>query len=893
LADLPSGTVTFLFTDIEGSTALWERDQVAMATAVAQHLNLLRHAVEAHGGVLFKTIGDAVQAAFPTAPGAIAAAVAAQWALQAEQWPDPPGPLRVRMALHAGEAEPDVRGDYLSAPLNRLSRLLSAGHGCQILLSQAVQQLTRDTLPSGASLQDLGEHRLRDLLEPERIWQVLAPGLEHDFPPLETLERRPNNLPRQPTLFLGREREVQTVVTLLRRDDVQLVTLTGPAGMGKTRLALQAAIELLDAFPDGVFFVDLASLTDPDLVAASLSAVLGLRQEGDRSPGEVVAGFLRDKQVLLLLDNFEHVLDGAAIVSELLRACPGLKVLATSRAPLRLRAERDVSVPPLGLPDPTRPQPLERLVQYDAVRLFLERAVAAKPDFTLDVSNATAVAEICLQLDGLPLAIELAAARVRMLPPQALLTRLEQRLSLLTTGARDAPERQRTLRNAIAWSYDLLSAPEQTVFRRLGVFVGGCTLEAAEAVAGADSEVDVFSCLTALIDESLLRQEEGPEGELRFRMLETIREFAHEQLVKSGEEDEIRARHAAWLLARAHETWPVHVARYTIDLVERLNVEYANLMAALEWLARTDQGELLVKLAAPMGNLWYLTARYREGQMWLERALTAGPEAPTRDWAMALLHAGRLAQSLGENTTALARLEESQGLLHRLGLSVEEGEAILVQGIVDEDRGKYDAAEPRFVTARELLRKGGDETGVAVATYHLGTVAYGRGEADRARELWEAAVADLRARGDLVPVTWCLGYLALLAAEQGEVQQSADILRESMLLAQKIVLRHHQGMVLRVTAVLGGACGMETVAAHLQGAADALDDGGPVELPEGLAFEQAAQHLRAVLGEAEYTRAWREGQAFRPEDVEAALAMILEAASAAAPAPVPLDLQHS
>nr|MBA2598483.1 adenylate/guanylate cyclase domain-containing protein [Chloroflexia bacterium] len=463
MPELPRGTVTFLFTDIEASTERWERDREEMARAVARHIALLDAAIETHGGSHFKTVGDAVQAAFAVAPEALAAAFDAQRALLAAEWGDI-DPLRVRMALHAGEATPDDQGDYLAAPLNRLSRLLATGHGGQILLSQTVQQLCRGVLPPGAALRDLGEHRLRDLLEAERIYQLTHPDLPTDFPPLKSLGSQPNNLPLQPTPFLGREREVAEIIQLLHSPEVRLLTLTGPGGTGKTRLALQAAAELLEDFPDGVFFVPLAALTDPALVPAAIASALGVREEGDRPWMDRLREFLAAKRQLLVIDNFEHLTDAAPVVGELLASAPELNVLATSRAPLHLRAEREYPVPPLGLPRRHPPPSPEQLSQYEAVRLFIARARAVKPDFTVDNKSAPAVAEICWRLDGLPLAIELAAARVRMLSPQAILDRLEQRLPLLTGGARDAPLRQRTLRDTIAWSYDLLEPEEQTLF---------------------------------------------------------------------------------------------------------------------------------------------------------------------------------------------------------------------------------------------------------------------------------------------------------------------------------------------------------------------------------------------------------------------------------------------
>ena len=552
MPDLPSGTVTFLFTDIEGSTALWERDRAAMAAAVARHLAVLDAAIGAHGGVHFKTIGDAVQAAFPTAPDAVAAALDGQQALLTEDWGEI-GPLKVRMAVHAGEAVPHARGDYLAAPLNRLSRLLSTGYGGQILLSQTVQQLSRGALPDAVSLRDLGEHRLRDLLESERVYQLLHPKLPELFPPLQSLESRPNNLPLQPTPFLGRDLEVQQVVELLRRPEVHFLTLTGPGGAGKTRLALQAAAELLDDFPDGVFFVPLAPLTDPELVLPTIATTVGIRDESGRPLAERLREYLATKQLLLVLDNFEHLADAAPAVGELLGVSRGLQVLATSRMPLRLRAEREYAVPPLGLPRRKPPPTLEQLSQYESVRLFIERAQAVKSDFAVDNETAPAVAEICHRLDGLPLAIELAAARIRMLPPHAMLSRLEQRLPFLTGGARDAPARQRTLHNTIAWSYDLLEPEEQRTFRRLAVFAGGMTLEAAEAVANSDGQLDIFGSLERLVEQSLLRQEAGSAQVPRYAMLETIREFGLLRLKETGEAEETRRAHAMHFLAFADE----------------------------------------------------------------------------------------------------------------------------------------------------------------------------------------------------------------------------------------------------------------------------------------------------------------------------------------------------
>ena len=548
MADFPSGTVTFLFTDIEGSTALWERDSQAMAAAVERHLELLDAAIAEHGGYRYQTVGDGVQAAFATAPDALAAAVRAQQLIAAEPW-SLPDPIQVRMALHAGEATPDSAGDYHQVPaLNRLSRLLAVAHGGQIVLSAAARALVGDALPPSVTLHDLGEYRLRDLLEPERIWQVLAPGLESSFPPPRTLERHETNLPMQLTTLVGREAEIAHISAMIERDGARLVTLTGPGGTGKTRLALAVAAEALDTFPDGVWFVDLAPLTDPALVLPGIAGVLGVREAGGQPLLRTVEAFLATKRLLLVLDNFEQVLDAAPQLAELLSACPRLSMLVTSREPLQVRAEQQVPVAPLPLPPQERMLSLSELARVPAIDLFVQRARAIVPDFTLTEENAPAIVAICQRLDGLPLAIELAAARIRILPPQALQERLERSLPVLTSGPRDAPARQRTLRDAIAWSHDLLEGDEPALFRRLAVFSGGWTLEAAEAVIGNDGVLDVFTGITALADKSLVRPLATTDPEPRFGMLETIREFGLEQLTAAGELDATRGRHAAYLV---------------------------------------------------------------------------------------------------------------------------------------------------------------------------------------------------------------------------------------------------------------------------------------------------------------------------------------------------------
>src|SRR5215207_4268431 len=769
MANLPSGTVTFLFTDIEGSTALWERDRAAMETAVERHLTLLDAAIASHHGIHFKTVGDAVQAAFSTAPDAVAVALDAQRALVQERWPESVKSLRVRMALHTTAATPQG-GDYLAPGLNRLSRLLAAGHGGQVLLSLATQDLARDALPPRATLRDLGEHPLRDLYRPERVFQLLHPDLTADFPPLRTLATRPNNLPLQPTTFLGREDQVTRIVDLLRRDDVRLLTITGPGGVGKTRLALQAAADQLEDFPDGVWFVDLSALDDPALVSSAIATVLGVREEGSGIAARL-ASVLGGKRLLLVLDNFERVIDATQMVSDLLARASGVKVLATSRTPLHAYGEREFPLPPFPMPDPAHMPSVETLSKYEAVRLFIARAQAVKPDFAVTTANAPAVAEICFRLDGLPLAIELAAALVKMLPPQALLKRLEQRLPLLTGGARTLPARQQTMRNAIAWGHDLLAPDEQTLFRRLAVFPGGCTIEAAEAVASPDGTLDVFAGLVSLVDKSLLRQDEGADGEPRFRMLETVREFGVERLEVSGEEPATRDRHAQFFLALLEQRDPEGGDPAWLDFIDR---EYDNVRAALGWSWETDQHDTLLRLAGALILFWYYRSHLTEGRRWLDQALQTPPDdAAPRPRAWALTMSGMLANVAGETDRATALLTESFSWWEQTGEAYGHAAAGSLLGGVYVSQGQYDEAATLFAPNEAYFRDIGNENLLAHARFHLGVIAWVHGDDARARSLLQEAVEGYDRSGAPADAIDPLRYLGLVACGAGDLHDAA------------------------------------------------------------------------------------------------------------------------
>ena len=784
MPQLPSGTVTFLFTDVEGSTRRWEEDSPATQAAIERHFAILDAAITANHGVRFKTIGDAVQAAFPTAPDAVLAAVAAQHALAAEDW-GALGPIQVRMAIHTGSATPHG-GDYLAAPLNRLARLLSAGHGGQILLSESTRLLVRDALPPELRLQDLGEHRLRDLREPEHVFQVVVPGLPAEFPPLKSEERRRQNLPLQLTSFIGRERDIAAVRARFVDDEVRLLTLTGPGGTGKTRLALRVADELRETYPDGVWFVPLAPVASAPRVAAAIAEALGLRETAGEPVDLTLRGHLRDKQVLLVLDNFEHVIEAAPLVATLLANAPGLRVLVTSRAPLRISGEQEFTVHSLECPVGESPSVAEALAS-EAVRLFVERAQAVRPDFDLTAENVATVVAICRRLDGLPLAIELAAARIRLLSAEAILSRLDSRLTLLTGGARDLPERQQTLRAAIAWSHDLLAPPEQALFRHLAVFAGGWTLEAAETIAAAvpHPAVSVLEGLEHLSDNSLIQQQEDRQRtrsyDPRFTMLQTIREFGLEQLAASGEEPATRAAHAALFLRLAIEAEPRLIGREAIAWLDRLESEHDNLRAALAWFRHQQDAENAVRLAGALWRFWWLRGRLSEGRTELEAALAiASSGAPSAARAAALDGAGVLAETQGDFSRAEAQHEEALALSRELQDAAGTARALGNLGVVAFDRGRHDRAVALLEESLALAREANDPHMIATALNDLGRVAYDRADLVQAETFFQESLARRRGLGSGPEIARALHNLGAVALDQGDSAEAHTWFAESL-----------------------------------------------------------------------------------------------------------------
>jgi predicted ATPase/class 3 adenylate cyclase len=865
---LPRGTVTFLFTDIEGSTALWESDRAAMPAAIARHDALLTEAVAAHDGVLFKHVGDAAQAAFATAGQALAAAVSAQRALAAEPWALPT-PLRVRMALHTGAAAPDATGDYHQVPaLNHLNRLLVAAHGGQILISGAVDLLLADALPADVTLRELGEHRLRDVPEPERIWQVVVSDLPDNFPPLRTPDQHATNLPVPLTPLVGREEVISEILTLFVGNHARLVTLTGPGGTGKTRLALAVASELAPDFPDGVWFVDLAPLAAPDLVLPTIAATLGVRERGAQALQETLAAYLTDKRLLLVLDNFERLLAAATVVSDVLRSGAGISVLVTSREPLRLRGEREFAIAPLLLPDEGLKE-LSVLARVPAVELFVQRAQAVRPDFALTAANAAAVAAICRRLDGLPLAIELAAAQVRILPPRALLARLRRSLPMLTAGARDAPERQRTLRATITWSYDLLSLHEQSLFRQLGVFAGGWTIDAAETIAANEGKGDVLGGLSALVDKSLVRQHEDAASEPRFRMLETIREYAQDQLATADETDDVQRRHAHYFLTLTETTSEALWQVTDPALLDRMARELDNCRAAFMWCDRQGDTEWGLRLAAGLGWFWFVRGLASEGRSRLEHAAAAADVAPSvRAWALAW--ASPLALLQRDIAAATTMAETSVALWRKMGEeSLGLAAALVPLAQADGQRGEHARAQAHLDEALAIARALHHRFLTVFVLENLAGLALLRGDLAAAKAHVAEALPLQRQIGHTWGAPYALAVLGEIARREGNLADAAAHHREALGLAYHRGDRTFVGGCLMAIASIATTCGEYERAARLFGAAEKLREsaGSWSHVSARGGDEQALSLIRDHLSEDNFATNWAAGRALSFEQV--------------------------
>jgi predicted ATPase/class 3 adenylate cyclase len=798
---VPTGTVTFLFSDIEGSTQLVQAlDARDYRELLERHQLLLRTAFAAHRGVERGTEGDSFFVVFHDAPSAVAAAVEAQRSLQAADWP--PGlEVRVRMGLHSGEG---IRGgdDYIGVDVNRAARIASAAHGGQVLISESTRALSHRNLPTGVSLRDLGEHRLKGLALPERMFQVVADDLRSEFPPLHSEPARAAHLPSRLTSFVGRRADLDEVERLL--DASHLVTLVGSGGTGKTSLATECAREVAGDYSDGAWFTPLDTVSDPELVASAIVGALGLRDTGGRPPRERLEENLAGRALLLVLDNFEQVIQAADFVGELILAAPAIKLLVTSRAPLHVTGEQVYPVAPLAVPartDPTNAtsdvaDPIA-LLSVPAIRLFVDRAQQVQPDFRLTADNADAVVEICARLDGLPLGIELAAARVPLLGVAGIRDRLIDRFGLPGSPARDAPARQRTLRAAISWSHDLLDAPGRTLFARLSVFVGGSRLEEAEAVCGPASELgaEVLDCLAALVDQSLVTARSAGDT-VRYGMLETIREYAAERLAERDDGPEIRRRHALAYLALAEANAPALRTRRRGAVASRFAAEGDNLRAAVRWSIESGEAEIGLRLAAALQNYWSFEGPILEGRTATLAILDVpGADAPSR-WRMrALEAAGAMFYFSGDFDRAGGlwrdQLDVARALDDRQGTT----DALFNTMWTEDWRGRLPEAQTRLDQLAKAFREFGDERSLARIELLRGSLLLTEDQ-DQARRVLEQAVAHFDELDDIVHEVVARTMIASVYLAQGDRKGAARSFIDMLVVAREI------GDVVAITNVL-------------------------------------------------------------------------------------------
>jgi predicted ATPase/class 3 adenylate cyclase len=774
LMNLPAGTVTLFMTDIEGSTRHWDMAPDAMRQALRRHDHLAATVISRHGGQLVKNRGegDSLFAVFSNATEALEGALTLQIALTVEVWPTP-SPLRVRIALHTGEAE--LRdNDYYGPSVNRCARLRALARGGQILLSEPTHTAASAALPVGAVLKDLGTQRLKDLQEPERVFEVAYPGLGGAtvaMPP-------PNNLPRQLTSFVGREPQIEEVKQLLAR--TCLLTLTGSGGVGKTRLAQKVAEEVLGDYPDGAWIVELATLTDPTRVTQAISTAVKVREEAGRSLMTTLTEHLQTRTTLLILDNCEHLLAATAgIADELLRRCPTLRILATSREPFNIGGETVYRVPSLTLPERHTQLLPEHAAQFEAVRLFVERASASAPSFALNARNGAAVSVLCRQLDGIPLAIELAAVRVKSMPIEQINSRLADRFRFLTGGSRTAPTRQQTLRALIDWSYDLLPQHERELFHRIAVFAGGFTLEAAEAVCSGDEPIDILDVLTNLVDKSLLQVEEE-DGRARYRLLETLRQYAREKLAASGQLETLQRRHMDHYLAMVQDAERKLYGSEQAWWLERLDTEHDNLRAALAWTPGDPlEAEKGLHLAAAIWWFWHIRGYFTEGREWLAAKLAQGTQR-TRERARALNGAAVLARNQGDYTAARALSLESLDIKRELGDRQGIAASLNNLATLALAQSDYNAAAPFYEESCAIERKLGNRQGITSCLIGLGNVATEQGDYAAAQQLYTESLALKREMADRRGIATSLIGLGTIAFHQGRYPLARRLMQESL-----------------------------------------------------------------------------------------------------------------
>lgn len=800
-AGLPTGEVTFLFTDIEGSTQRWEAHPEEMQAAVARHEQIVKDAIERHRGYIFKLIGDAFCAAFQVASDAVAAARDAQKALAVEDFSSVDG-LRVRMGLHSGHAEERDK-DYFGPTVNRAARLMSIGHGGQVLLSGLTRDRSLSGLPANVSLTDLGVRRLKDLTKPEHVWQLTIEGLRVDFPPVNSLDARANNLPIQATTLLGRERDLEEVKARVERH--RLLTLTGSGGVGKTRLALQVGADLLDRYPDGVWFADLAPIGSADLVAGVVAGVVRMPERSDLPIDKAIPEWLKPKRLLLILDNCEHVLEAAASLADTIaHAAPDVRILSTSRQALGIAGESVLQLASLDFPESVAGLSAATATEYGSIALFVDRATLANRSFALTDETAPVVAEICRRLDGIPLAIELAAARVKVLSIPNLARRLDDRFKILTGGNRTALPRQKTLTALIDWSYDLLGPEEQAMFACLGVFAGSASLEAIADVCshtGAD-DIDTIDRLSSLVDKSLIVADVGGESE-RYRMLESTRAYALEKLAAAGERGTFTRRHAEFFRKQAEAADARYGRGSTRAWFDDLAVDMDNFRTAMDWgLLQGGDPVLGATIAGSLGQLWYRGGRAVEGRYWMELALgrideAAQPRVAGRLWrGLSSLYS---AKQMHEASERAVRLAELAGDRRGAAMSRTHIAWALFQ------TGQLEEADEISRRAFADLRDFGDDHALANSLLQRGTLTSTRGANAKAREHFAKALAIFRRLRDDVGAAAVLTNLAELEFRDGHPEAALRSISEALELNRRlkidsvsIAIDHANGVVYRV-----------------------------------------------------------------------------------------------
>ena len=841
MSELPQGTVTLLFTDVEGSTRLARLLGVRYDDSLAAHRRLLRESFAEHGGVEVDTQGDALFFAFQRARDAVEGAAAGQLALAAHDWPEDE-PVRVRMGIHTGEPELSAGGYYVGVDLTRGARISAGAHGGQIVLSQA----TRDLVGDAFEVRDLGDYRLKGIPRPERLYQLVAPGLGFDFPPLEA--QRLGNLPLPRTPLVGRREETQQILDALAR--TPLLTLTGPGGIGKTRLAVEVARTVVPSYGDGAFFVALAGVDDPDTVPAVVARTLGLAEEPGEAAADALARSLRERELLLVLDNFERLIPAAPLVGELVAACPRLRVLVTSRERLHVAAEAEYAVPPL--------------VDDDGLELFLTRARAARPVPEPTPAEIEEMRAICRRLDGLPLAIELAAARVRLLPLAEIATRLAQRLAFLTGGPRDVPARQQTLVATIDWSYTLLEPDEQAALKRLAVFAGGFSLDAAAAVLGDDGAA--LGLLSSLRDKSLIVPRRGGDGEARFAMLDTIREYALERLRADGEDDAAQRRLAEHLADVAERAYEELRGPEQALWLGRLEDDHPNFDAALAWARDARAPDLLLRIAGALWRFWFVRGHIREGRRWIGEALRSSPAEPTPALGRALFGGGALAVAEGDLEQGHALAEERLRVVNALGDDAEIASALSGLANAAAQRGDFAAATELLERSAEHATRAEAWLPLASTMNNLGYLLLMQGEYGRSIETCREAARRFDELGMRDEGASAAENVALGLLRQGDDEAALGAVSGS--LATYAELGEHDGVsyCLDLVAAVAFRRGETRTASVLVGAAEALRVGtgaGAPPLEQALHDETVAE-LRAALEAEELEAALAEGGATDP-----------------------------